>query len=127
MNRAPLVVASALLSLWNCGMQRQMISVDESSNGRQVVLQTGQPLKITLNENASTGYRWMVQATPDILRESAAQNPEGPKGPPGKGGVRTFSFEAVRPGSGELELDYRRSWEKTAQPARTFKLRIRVE
>ncbi len=107
-------------------MQLQMISVDESSNGREVVLQTGQALKIALNENASTGFRWMVQTKPDILKESA-DTAVVPKGPPGQGGVRTFSFEAISPGSGEIDLEYRRSWEKTAQPARTFKLLVRVD
>jgi inhibitor of cysteine peptidase len=102
-----------------------MITVDESSDGREVVLQTGQTLTVSLNENASTGFRWILQAKPDILRASA-DDPEGPKGPPGKSGVRTFSFEAVQPGSGELDLEYRRGWEKTAQPARTFKLLVRI-
>jgi inhibitor of cysteine peptidase len=101
------------------------LSVDESSNGREVVMQTGRTLTIRLKENASTGFRWIVQAKPDILRESA-DHAEGPKGPPGQGGVRTFSFEALGPGSGELDLEYRRSWEKTAKPARTFKILVRV-
>ena len=107
-------------------MTSQMISTDESSNGRQVVLQTGQSLKVTLNENASTGFRWIVQAKPDVLRESADE-PEAPKGPPGQGGVRTFVFEAVATGSGELRLEYRRSWENTVPPARTLKLLVRVD
>jgi inhibitor of cysteine peptidase len=107
-------------------MQLQMISVDDSSNGRAVVLQTGQALKITLNENASTGFRWILRNEPNILRASG-DDAETPKGPPGQGGVRTFSFEAVAPGSGEIDLEYRRSWEKTAQAARTFKLLVRVD
>lgn len=106
-------------------MQSQMISVDESSNGREVALQTGQALKITLNENASTGFRWILRNEPNILRESG-DDADVPKAPPGQGGVRTFAFEAVSPGSGEIDLEYRRSWEKTAQPARTFKLLVRV-
>lgn len=104
----------------------QMMSVDEGSNGREVALETGQMLKITLHENASTGFRWIVQVKPEILRESSDQSPETPKGPPGRGGVRIFSFEALRPGSGELELEYRRIWEETAAPARTYKLLVRV-
>jgi inhibitor of cysteine peptidase len=106
-----------------------MIAVDDSSNGREVVLHTGQALTISLNENASTGFRWMVHVKPEILRESeeAGEGTEAPKGPPGRGGVRHFYFEALRPGSGEIELEYRRSWEREARPARTFKLRVRVQ
>ena len=55
-------------------MQLQMISVDEGSNGREVVLQTGQALKIALNENASTGFRWILRNEPNFLRESQGRN-----------------------------------------------------
>jgi inhibitor of cysteine peptidase len=101
-----------------------MIAVDESSNGHQVVLHEGQVLKVSLNENATTGFRWTVHAKPEVLRESEAT--EAPTGPPGSGGVRHFYFEALHPGSGEIELEYRRSWEQTPRPARSFKLRIKV-
>ena len=104
----------------------KMIAVDDSSNGREVILHIGQVLKISLNENASTGYRWTVPVKPEILRESEGETTDAPKGPPGKAGVRHFYFEAVRLGSGELEMEYRRNWEHAATPARTFKLRVQV-
>ncbi len=104
-----------------------MIAVDDSSNGHEVVLHAGEVLKISLSQNASTGYTWAIHVKPDILRESEGASADPPKGPPGSPGVRNFYFEAVGQGSGELELEYRRSWEQAAQPARTFKLRVRVE
>ena len=120
-------MSKLLLCCWGVTLYAgAMISVDESSNGREVVLQTGQALKITLNENASTGFRWMIVGKPEVLRESKEETAEGPKCPPGKGGVRTFYFEVVRFGSGELELEYRRNWENAAKPARTFKILVRV-
>ena len=104
-----------------------MITVDDSSNGQEVVLHAGEVLKISLSQNASTGYSWTVHVKPEILRESQGESTDAPKGPPGSPGVRYFYFEAVGQGSGELDLEYRRSWENAAQPARTFKLRVRVQ
>ena len=72
-------------------MQQQMISVDESSNGHEVTLLTGQALKITLYENPSTGFRWILPNEPNFLRQSRDEA-DAPKGPPGQGGVRTFFF-----------------------------------
>ena len=105
----------------------KMIAIDDSSNGREVVLHPGQVLKITLNENASTGFKWTVPVKPNVLRESEGETTEAPKGPPGKAGVRHFYFEAVAKGSGELEMEYRRNWEDASSPARTFKLRVQVQ
>jgi predicted secreted protein len=104
-----------------------MVSVDDSSNGREVFLHVGESLKISLNENASTGFRWTIHSQPETLRESEAERAEGPKGPPGRAGVRNFYFEAVSQGSGELEMEYRRGWEHAAKPARRFKLRVRIQ
>lgn len=103
-----------------------MIALDDSSNGRDVFLHVGQALKVTLSENASTGFHWMLQVKPDVLRESEEESVEAPKGPPGKGGVRHFYFEAASQGSGELLLEYRRNWEHGTKPARTFRLKVRI-
>jgi predicted secreted protein len=104
-----------------------MISADENSNGREVVLHKDDVLKISLSANASTGFHWTVFRKPEFLRESEGESAESPKGPPGRAGARHFYFEAVAPGSGELEMEYRRSWEHASRPARTFKLRVRVQ
>jgi inhibitor of cysteine peptidase len=109
---------------------RKMVQVDDSFNGRQVELHVGETLEISLSENASTGFQWM--APPEsahkfekiLHQEKPAAEGEG--GPPGKPGVRHFYFQAIEPGTAELELHYRRPWEAAKPPARKFKLRIRV-
>ena len=105
-----------------------MIKVDDSFNGRQVRLQAGEVLEVALAENATTGFRWWVKAKPDFLAESQETEPPqpAPPGPPGRGGVHRFYFRAERKGTGELELEYRRSWETEKPAARSYKLRVRV-
>jgi inhibitor of cysteine peptidase len=106
-----------------------MVQADDSFNGRQVELHAGETLEISLPENASTGFRWTTSPESahkfeKILREGEPSVQGG--GPPGKPGVRHFYFDAIEPGTVELELDYRRPWEAGKPPARKFKLRVHV-
>jgi inhibitor of cysteine peptidase len=107
-----------------------MVQADDNFNGRELNLQVGETLEISLAENASTGYRWAV--TPEsadrfaniLHRGKAAAEGEGI--PPGKPGVRRFFLEALEPGTADVELEYRRPWETGKPAARAFKLRVRV-
>lgn len=106
------------------------MQIDDSYHGREVSLQVGDTLAITLSENLSTGFRWTIppELRPrfgNVLRESE-EKAQGEAAPPGKPGSRTLLFEAVAAGTGELELHYRRPWETGAAPARTFQLRVQV-
>jgi inhibitor of cysteine peptidase len=111
--------------------QRNMIQVDETFHGREVALQVGQTLKVSLSENASTGYQWSIPSelnsnlTP-VLRKRE-ETVETPDGPPGRPGVRHLYFEAVAAGVADLEIHYRRSWERDTPPARKFTLRVLVQ
>ena len=109
---------------------RKMVQVDDSFNGREVSLQVGDTLEVSLAENASTGFRWSVP--PDLKHKfdkvisEREQSVEGANGPPGKAGVRHLYFEAIGTGTGELELHYRRPWESKAPPVGKFRLRVRA-
>jgi len=122
----------AIGALWFPGyaQPRKMVQVDDSFNGREVSLQVGDTLEVSLSENASTGFQWSVphelkHKFDKVIRERE-QAVDGSSGPPGKPGVRHLYFEAIGTGMAELELHYRRPWESKAPPARKFKLRVRV-
>jgi hypothetical protein len=66
--------------------QKTIIEVDDIFNGRELVLQAGQTLKVSLSENASTGHRWSVP--PELKskltgvlneQEDTADTPTGPQ------------------------------------------------
>jgi inhibitor of cysteine peptidase len=130
--RLACVVAMCGLVIFGVHAQpRKMIQVDDTFHGREVALQVGQTLKVSLSENASTGHQWSIPAelksklTP-VLRERE-ETVEAPDGPPGRPGVRNLYFEAVAAGTADLEIHYRRPWERNAPPARKFKLRVLVQ
>ena len=120
-----------LLSPGVHGQSRKMVQVDDTFDGREVALQAGETLEVSLSENASTGYRWSIppevkrKLTP-VLRERE-ETVEAAGGPPGRPGVRRLYFEALAAGTAELEIHYRRSWEINKQPARKFRLRVLVQ
>jgi inhibitor of cysteine peptidase len=110
---------------------RKMIQVDDTFDGREVTLQVGETLEVSLSENASTGHRWSIppelkrKLTP-TLRERE-ESVDAPKGPPGSSGVRHLYFETIAAGTAELEIQYRRSWENNKEPARKFRLRVLIQ
>ena len=121
-------VLLVVFCIGSCAQASKMIKVDDSFNGREVALQTGEALEVAIAENATTGFRWYIKTKLDFLPEfqDSEPPPSSPTGPPGKGGVHRFYFRATHAGTGELELEYRRSWEKQKAPARLYKLRVRV-
>lgn len=104
----------------------KMMQVDRSYNGRQVTLAVGEVVEISLAENPTTGFRWDLKVKPEPACAFVKSTFEPATGPPGKGGTHRWQFQAVRSGTGEIELEYRRPWEHNTPPAQTFKLSVRV-
>ncbi len=124
-----LLILSALL-FSGCGLAKE-VKLDAAANGRQVELQKGQTLVITLESNPTTGYRWeVVELEESILRQmgepefKVSDSREPP--PPGTGGWETWRFEAVKAGQTALELVYHRAWEEGVEPLETFSLQVVV-
>jgi len=122
------VLLALLVLAVGCGPAKEF-KLDAADNGRQVELQKGQTLVITLESNPTTGFRWeVVELEESILRqmgepEFKVSDPRQPP-PPGTGGWETFRFEAMSAGQTTLELVYHRSWEEGVEPLETFSLQI---
>jgi len=92
----------------------------------------GQLLRIELEGNPSTGYRWDVDGelppqleAVDGLADGPAMDPAGP---PRVGAPRPqwLHFRAVAPGQAELRLRWHRPWETGNAPARSARYLLRV-
>jgi inhibitor of cysteine peptidase len=103
-----------------------MIQVDRRYNGREVVLAVGDAVVISLAENPTTGFRWDLVAKPEPACQLVKSTFEPAMGPLGKGGTHRWQYQAVRSGTAEIALEYRRPWERNTPPAQTFKLSLRV-
>jgi inhibitor of cysteine peptidase len=110
----------------DAGEPAKMIHVGQSDNGHEVTLAMGQILELSLAENPTTGFRWDLKTKAEPACELVDSTFNPPAGRPGNGGTHRWQFRAVHSGNGEIELEYRRSWEKDAAPAKVYKLGVRV-
>jgi len=104
-----------------------MLKIAEGDNGHEVTIAKGDELELSLSENPSTGYRWELSGKAAPVCELLNDNFEAAGTMPGRGGMHRWQFRAVQPGSGEIALQYRRSWEEGTPPARSYRVSVRVE
>ncbi|MGD8403474.1 MAG: protease inhibitor I42 family protein [Anaerolineales bacterium] len=119
-------LAMALFS--GCGANG--VSIAEADNGKQINLQSGDVMTLSLESNPTTGYSWQVLEIDDqILTQDG--DPEYKRATDtdnlvGAGGAETFRFKGVRAGSTRLELGYMRPWE-SVPPVETFSVEVIVQ
>ena len=99
----------------------------EKDNGALVQLRRGTRITIELNENPTTGYRWMISSIDEAFLVPAGDDfvPSDQKSP-GAGGLRRFFFRAKNAGSTALTLINKRAWQRDDQAVGTFNLTIRI-
>jgi len=98
----------------------ESVEVNEDDTGRQVELERGQIIVITLESNPSTGYRWEQIGETEFKPSETGEPPTV-----GVGGWEIFRFKAVCAGQMTLELVYHRSWEGV-EPLKTFSIQVTV-
>jgi inhibitor of cysteine peptidase len=99
----------------------------EKDNGGSVQVRRGAKITIELNENPTTGYRWMISSIDEAFLVPAGDDfvPSDQKSP-GAGGLRRFFFHAKSAGSTALTLINKRAWQRDDQAVGTFNLTIRI-
>lgn len=107
------------------------VQLTDSDDGAMVNLGRGGSLIIALPSNRSTGFRWYVgeRAGPGLeLAGDPAYVPAGSTNPvPGGPGTEVFTFKAERPGTVQLVLEYRRSFEPNVPAAKVFRVAVQIQ
>jgi inhibitor of cysteine peptidase len=99
----------------------------EKDNGALVEVRRGAKITVELEENPTTGYRWVISSVDEI-----SLVPEGDAFLPsdrmslGGGGVRRFFFRAKSPGRTTLRLINKRAWQRDEQAVGSFKLAMQI-
>src|SRR5271163_1999648 len=98
-----------------------MLQITKDRSGSNVEVKLGESFEVELSENPTTGYRWQLLSTGGsvIEPEDDSYQPLGGNSP-GGGGIRRWRFRTLKEGVVDVEMEYRRSWEK--QPAQTFRV-----
>ncbi len=105
------------------------VTVKAKDKEGKVKLAKGDTLEVRLLSNRTTGFSWQVaKIDKDKLKAQGKPVYEVPRKPlPGAGGVEVFRFTAEAAGKSELELIYRRPFEKDKPPAKTFRLTVEIK
>lgn len=118
----------ALAFFSGCGTNEAQAT--QADNGRQITLQPGEEMTVTLESNLTTGYSWQVQKIDNAVLvlegEPTYEQSPGSEGLVGAGGTETFHFKAVASGETSLELGYMRPWE-SVPPIKTYTVQVLVQ
>ncbi|MEV4641144.1 protease inhibitor I42 family protein [Actinoplanes sp. NPDC049548] len=104
-----------------------MHTLTETDSGREISLRPAESVVVELEENATTGFQWTAAASAGcvVVEDSGSLAPSGAA--PGAAGARTFQVRAATPGTCDVEFRLGRSWESDRPPARSVRMRFRVE
>ncbi len=107
-----------------------MQQLNESSNGQEIQLHSGEKFEIGLLEIPTTGFRWSLVSSGEpacIALDNFYEQPDVHAVHAfDQEGTHYWRFEAAQAGLGQIELVYRRSWEQAQNAARRFTLNVRV-
>src|SRR5882762_4265843 len=109
------------------GKVHAMLSLTEADNDRTVTLHVGATLRISLPENATTGYRWAIDRIDEDVIEALGSEPHYQGKAVGSGGQVAFTFRAKKAGSGEIVLKNWRHFEGDASVIKRFRVRVEVK
>jgi len=104
-------------------------AVLRGDSGASLTLAVGETFQLVLEANPSTGYAWDIDPAADaadVIEQVGDPAFEASSSLPGAGGQTTFTFRATGEGAALLRLRYRRSFEPTVAPLRTFEVNITV-
>jgi len=104
------------------------LELDENDAGKEIQVAVGDQITINLEGNLTTGYAWsIVQIDEGMLEQQGEVQYERESDLIGAGEITTFTFKALDAGQTQLELEYKRPFEKDKAPLRTFLIKIVVQ
>jgi len=105
----------------------RFIDVYGNDYGRVIILPKDATLRVVLEENPSTGYRWQVEEADNgclrmVSNEFVANNAHAIGAP----GMVVFYFKPVRPGFCPLDLKRWRPWEGDKSVVERFRIAVSI-
>jgi len=105
------------------------VTITDKDKEAKVELAKGDKLLVKLAANPTTGFTWVIASKEDA-KLKAADKPvyeAAEKGKVGGGGTQIFTFTATAPGIMEVEMHYKRTFEKDKEPAKTYKFKVTIK
>jgi inhibitor of cysteine peptidase len=124
------IVAVLVIFLISSPLGAVQRTVTEKDDDKIINLNTGDTLQIKLPGNYTTGYEWEVIKgyDDDVIRQDGKGEYQPEKTDRvGAGGTAIFIFKAVGTGRTDLNLEYRRPWEKNGDVPEDFEITVVVK
>jgi len=99
----------------------------QADEGRTFSIRPGETIQVVLPENASTGYRWALDAHDPEAIELLDAGADYAGAALGSGGNAVFVFRGKKGGETRVTLKHWRRWEGEASIVARYGLIIRVE
>ena len=125
---AMLLVAAVISGEW-VWARDVGVAIGEEDAGRQIAIDEGQVLTVSLPAQPGTGYSWQVATLDEDAGLVAIGKPQFKKvGKVLPGGIeqQVFRFRATDAGAVHLELQYKRPWEKDSPPAKVYSVDVEI-
>jgi inhibitor of cysteine peptidase len=102
------------------------LTIDRSDQRATVVANRGDTIEIHLDENPTTGFRWVDVGNDRRLPLESSEFRPAADDRVGRGGSRVLRFKAFAPGLVRLDLQLQREWEGNPSTKDRFELTIRI-
>ncbi len=97
----------------------------DGDNGKTITVNEGASIKISLDENPTTGYSWNETVTSGLTIVDS-EYVGGDSGTAGAGGVHEWTIKATGKGQQQFTAVYKRPWEPIAGNETTYTLNVTV-
>lgn len=125
------LMAAVLLSLFSCSSAApKEVSVDITNSGQEVAVAVGGTLTITLESNITTGYSWNETANIGdklVLQQTSHKYEPATTSVLGAAGKEVWTIKALKAGKSTISMEYRRPFEPSVAPAKTFTLSVVIK
>ncbi len=106
-------------------MEHVLVATD---NNGKVDIRLNETVRITLPENATTGYAWTVESyDKEHFNELPTEQHYPVTTRVGAGGEIIFIFQGKKTGTGDIMLKHWRSWEGDSSAIARFHIKINVQ
>lgn len=105
------------------GATAARLSFGEIDNGKTVSVFPGDIIVLSLSENPSTGYRWVMETSGCIALVASSYTPSD-TGRIGASGTRVWRFMVNGMGSGDISAVYRQPWMPVSGSEKQYSLHV---
>lgn len=107
--------------------QSTMLTLTRADNGKSIAMQVNDLLVVSLDENPTSGFQWVLDSGGgDLVKLQASEYIPAAGAGVGGGGQRVLTFKAQRAGTGWLQLKLWREWEGEPSIVERFTLTLQV-